>query len=189
MRVITGLARGRKLLQPISNKIRPTTDMVKEAVFNIIQYDIEGSDVLDLFGGTGQLAIEAVSRGAKGAVIVDESGEAGKIIRRNIEITGLKNIRFVRADAFKYLEGPEKYDLIFLDPPYNSTYMNKSLQKIVEFDKLNVGGIIICESSSGDEPCELALPYQKLKSYRYGKVGVTLYTRRDGRPIQSESEI
>ena len=188
MRVITGIARGKKLKQPANDKIRPTTDMVKESIFNIIQYDIEGRDVLDLFGGTGQLALEAVSRGAKSAVIVDNSGEAGKIIRNNIAITGLKGIRYVCADALNYLERPEKYDLVFLDPPYYSTFLESSLQKIVEFDKMNVGGIIICESLTGEEPGELILPYQKLKTYRYGQVGITLFTRRDGRSTPSEAD-
>ena len=186
MRVITGLARGKKLNQPTNDKIRPTTDMVKESIFNIIQYDIEGGDVLDLFGGTGQLAIEAVSRGANSAVVVDNSSEAEKVIRNNIAITGLKGIRYMRADALNYLKGPEKYDLIFLDPPYHSTYLESSLQKIVEFDKLNVGGIIICESLTGEEPGELILPYQKLKTYRYGQVGITLFIRRDSRPTPSD---
>ena len=91
MRVITGSARGRKLLEPEGMAVRPTTDMVKEAMFNIIQFDIEGRRVLDLFAGTGQLGIEALSRGAAEAVFVDESAKSLKLVRTNLERCGLYN--------------------------------------------------------------------------------------------------
>jgi 16S rRNA (guanine(966)-N(2))-methyltransferase RsmD len=179
MRVITGTARGKRLKKPADQSIRPTTDLVKESIFNIIQYDIEGRSVLDLFGGTGQLAIEAISRGAKSAVIVDNSSAAAKLITENIALTGLKDIRLIRSDALRFLENAEKFDLIFLDPPYHSTLLYNCLQKIIAFDKLNVGGIIICESSNDRAPDPVDYPYEMLKSYRYGTVLITLYTRQD----------
>lgn len=180
MRIISGLARGKKLSEPSGSSIRPTSDMVKEAVFNIIQFDIEGKSVLDLFGGTGQLGIEALSRGAKSAVIVDESTEAINLIKKNLMTAGLPSGTVVKANALKYLEGEDKFDIIFLDPPYKSRLLAGALQKIIEFDKLNVGGIIICEGPADDEPGELASSYKKIKSSKYGKKRITLYTREDG---------
>lgn len=177
MRIISGMARGKKLARPSDNSIRPTSDMVKEAVFNIIQFDIEGKSVLDLFGGTGQLGIEALSRGAKSAVIVDDSPAAIELIKKNLKTSGLSSGKVVRADALKYLESDEKFDIIFLDPPYKSRFLIKALQKIIEFDKLNVGGIIICEGPADDEPGEFAFLYKKLKSYKYGKKRITVYRR------------
>lgn len=177
MRVITGTARGRKLIEPEGMDIRPTTDVVKEAVFNIIQFDIEGRRVLDLFAGTGQLGIEALSRGAESAVFVDQSKAAVKLVKDNLKKTQLENGRVIQGDSISYLGGREKFDLIFLDPPYQTTLLESSLQNIVQFDKLNTGGIIVCESPVEKELPELKEPYQCLKTYRYGKVKITVYTR------------
>lgn len=102
MRVITGKARGRKLLEPNGMDIRPTTDMVKEAVFNIIQFDIEGRRVLDLFAGTGQLGIEALSRGAGSAVFVDSSKDSLKIVRENLKRCNM-DAEVVQSDSLNYL--------------------------------------------------------------------------------------
>lgn len=179
MRIITGLARGKKLFEPSDNNIRPTTDMVKEAVFNIIQFDIEGRKVLDLFAGTGQLGIEALSRGAASCLFIDESAEAVKLVEKNLNASGLKGGRVSRAESCAFLASAGKYDLIFLDPPYNTNLLERALQRIQEFDKLNHGGIIVCESSSEKEPPELSMPYMKIKSYRYGKVRITTYTKRE----------
>ena len=179
MRVITGLARGRKLFEPADDAIRPTTDMVKEAIFNIIQFDIEGRKVLDLFAGTGQLGIEALSRGAESCVFIDESAAAVKLVERNLAASGLKGGRVSRAESLAFLGAAGKYDLIFLDPPYGTGLLEKALSRIQEFDKLNHGGIIVCECPSTAEPPELEAPYCKLKSYRYGKIRITTYTKKD----------
>ena len=116
MRVITGSARGRKLKTPENYDIRPTTDNVKESVFNIIQFDIEGRRVLDLFAGTGQLGIECLSRGASSAVFVDQSREAVKIVKENLKACGLTGT-VVQADAMSFLRTCGKFDIIFVDPP------------------------------------------------------------------------
>ena len=116
MRVITGIARGRKLMEPEGMDIRPTTDNVKESIFNIIQFDIEGRKVLDLFAGTGQLGIEALSRGAESCVFVDQSKAAVKLVKDNLKKTQLENGRVVQGDSISFLAGREKFDLIFLDP-------------------------------------------------------------------------
>ncbi len=177
MRIITGIARGRRLQEPSGNDIRPTTDMVKESLFNIIQYDIEGRKVLDLFAGTGQLGIEALSRGAAFVTFVDESQAAIKLVRENLKRSGLEGSKVVQADALSFLSGSEKYDLILLDPPYNTALLEKALAKIIEFDKLNEHGIIACESKADKEMPALSLPYEKLREYRYGGTKITLYIR------------
>ena len=118
MRVITGSARGRKLLQPANMDIRPTTDQVKEALFNIVQFDLEGRRVLDLFAGTGQLGIEALSRGAESCLFLDESKAAVDIVRENVSRCGFENARILRCDSLGYLRSGEQFDVIFIDPPY-----------------------------------------------------------------------
>lgn len=179
MRIITGTARGRKLFEPAGSDIRPTTDMVKEAIFNIIQFDVEGRKVLDLFAGTGQLGLEALSRGAESCVFIDESQTAVKLVEKNLAATGLRGGKVSRAESLSFLASAGKYDIIFLDPPYRTDLLEKALQRIQQFDKLNHGGIIVCESPSDREPPELSLPYSKIKSYRYGKVRITTYTKRN----------
>lgn len=179
MRVITGTARGRRLLEPKGMDIRPTTDMVKEAVFNILQNDIEGRRVLDLFAGTGQLGIEALSRGAREVVFADTSDAAVKLVRENLARCGLA-ARVERADARAFI-GPEgKFDLVFLDPPYDSALIDEILQKIVQVDILADGGIIVCETRHEKPLPEVAAPYAKLMERSYGKVKITLYLRGNG---------
>ncbi len=177
MRVITGKARGVRLKAPAGMDIRPTAGLVKEAIFNIIQYDIEGRAVLDLFAGTGQLGIEALSRGAASCVFVDESTAAVRLIRENLEKTGLEGGRIVQGEALRFLEGGGKYDVIFLDPPYSTGLLEKSLKKVTEFDKLNTGGIMVCENLRPEALLDFGEPYRKLKSYRYGKIYITIYTK------------
>ena len=159
--------------------IRPTADQVKEAVFNIIQGDVEGRSCLDLFTGTGQMGIEALSRGAESCTFVDADRNAIKLVKLNLEKTGLRG-RVVQADALRYLESGEKYDLIFIDPPYRSGLYERILQNIKAFDKLHTGGIMIVESSADYEPESPGAPYFKLRSYRYGKVRITTFTKSEG---------
>lgn len=178
MRVISGLARGRKLKEPGDGKIRPTTDMVKESIFNIIQFDIEGRNVLDLFAGTGQLGIEAASREAERVTFVDESNEAVKLVQENLRSLGFENnTAVIRSDSLSFLERGERYDLIFLDPPYDSGLLDKAIKKIIEFDILKENGIMVCESSAEKNLPDGTLPYVKRKEYRYGKIKITLFTR------------
>ncbi len=177
MRIITGLARGRKLIEPEGMSIRPTTDQVKESIFNIIQFDIEGRSFLDLFAGSGQMGLEALSRGAKSATFVDESKAAIKLVRDNIALSRLEGARVQQGDSISFLAGKEKFDVIFLDPPYESPLLEKALEKIVQFDKLNSGGIIVCECQNEKVLPELEEPYRFLKSYRYGKIKITVFTR------------
>ena len=178
MRIISGSARGRKLKEPTGYKIRPTTDKVKESVFNIVQFDIEGRRVLDLFAGTGQYGIEALSRGAGSVVFVDSASESVKLIKENLKICGFFDQVSVQGrDALRYLEDDEKFDLIFIDPPYETKYAQKALHKITEFDKLNINGIIICELSADTPTPVVALPYSLQKEYKYGGVKILRYMR------------
>ncbi|NCB73732.1 MAG: 16S rRNA (guanine(966)-N(2))-methyltransferase RsmD [Clostridia bacterium] len=173
MRVITGVARGRKLNEPKDMEIRPTTDMVKEAMFSIVQFDIEGRRVLDLFAGTGQLGIEALSRGAKSVVFVDESNEAVKLVRSNLDHCKLTG-EVVRENAVNFLGHCGKFDLIFLDPPYQSGLMDTVQRKIIQFDILSEGGIIICETKLDTVISPMNEPYYVGREYKYGKVKLTI---------------
>lgn len=177
MRVITGTARGRRLSEPKGMDIRPTTDKVKESIFNIVQFDIEGRRVLDLFAGTGQLGIEALSRGAKSVVFVDQSREAVKLVKDNLEHCQLQAEVF-QADSLSFLERCGKFDLIFIDPPYASELVDKAMEKIIKFDILSESGIIICETACEKELLPLAEPYFITKVYNYGKVKLTACSRR-----------
>ena len=178
MRVISGSARGRKLREPVGLEIRPTSDMVKESVFNIIQFDIEGRRVLDLFAGTGQLGIEALSRGAKSAVFVDSASNAVKLIKENVNLCGFSDSASVYArDVLSYLKNDERFDIIFIDPPYDSQLAVKALGRIIEFDKLNTNGIIICETKIDDATTDFSPPYSLKREYRYGNVKITRYSR------------
>ena len=144
MRVITGSARGRRLKELEGMETRPTTDRVKEGLFSALQCDIEGRKVLDLFAGTGQLGIECLSRGAASAVFVDRRADAVKLIRENLKVTELTDrARVVSGDSMEFLKSlREKFDLIFLDPPYQSGQLSAALKKISEIDILSGSGII-----------------------------------------------
>lgn len=133
MRVITGKARGVQLKTPDGMLTRPTTDRVKEALFSIIQFEIPTAKVLDLFGGTGQLGIEALSRGAGGAVFVDDREDACNLIRENLRRTKLaQDAKVVRADYMDYLKRcKEKFGIIFLDPPYAEVFLENADRKSV----------------------------------------------------------
>lgn len=181
MRVITGTARGRKLKEPAGLDIRPTTDTVKEAVFSMIQFDIEGRRVLDLFAGTGQLGIECLSRGAKSVTFVDESREAVKLIRENLERCQMQG-EVVQTESVGFIGRDGKYDLIFLDPPYDTGLLSSALDKIVRFDILNDGGIIICESRQETTVPALPVPYFVEKERRYGKIKITKCGKRELEP-------
>lgn len=176
MRVITGTARGRRLREPSNMDIRPTTDQVKESIFNIIQFDVEGRNVLDLFAGTGQLGIEALSRGAESATFVDESTEAIRLVKENLKHCGLEG-QVRQTESISFLERCGKFGLIFIDPPYDSGLAEKALEKIIEFDILCEGGIIICETRSTTTLPPVREPYFRGREYRYGKVKLTVYGR------------
>ena len=179
MRVITGTARGRRLKEPQGMDIRPTTDKVKESMFSILQFDIEGRRVLDLFGGTGQLGNEALSRGASEVVFVDKSAAALKLIRENLELCGLSDRARVRSgDSLAYLRSGERFDLIFLDPPYDTGLLEQALQDIAGFDICREHSIIMAESPADAVLPPLEAPYRLYREYRYGRIKLTVYHRQ-----------
>ncbi len=179
MRVITGTARGRRLKELQGKDTRPTTDMVKEGMFNILQFDIEGRRVLDLFAGTGQLGIEALSRGAVHATFVEQRNDAVKLIRENLELCEFTDVsRVVTGEALGFLSAVrEKYDLIFLDPPYESDLAEKALAHIARHDLLTPHGIIMVESDKNKQLPALSAPYGIYREYRYGRIKLTVYHR------------
>ena len=158
---------------------RPTTDRVKEGLFNIIQFDIEGRKILDLFAGTGQLGIECLSRGATSAVFVDRRPDAVKLIQENLKVTSLaEKGRVVSGDSMEFLKSVrEKFDIIFLDPPYAEVFLENALKCITEIDILQSGGIIVAERPLGkDLPWDFE-GYTRSKDYKYGKVLLTIYRK------------
>ncbi len=175
MRVITGSAKGRKLEQLTGNDVRPTTERVKEAVFSIIQFNIEGRRFLDLFAGSGQMGIEALSRGAARAVFTDASKESVDIVKRNLETTKLEECaRVFRTDSISYLRScREKFDLAFIDPPYGTGLLQQALENIERV--MNKGGIVICESPVTEELPDELDEFVKLREYRHGKIKITTY--------------
>ena len=179
MRVIAGAARGILLKTPEGLRTRPTAERVKEGLCSAIQFEIPGARVLDLFAGTGQLGIEALSRGAKSSVFVDAGSEACRLVRENLQRTGLTSqAQVVQADYLQFLarcQGP--FDIIFLDPPYAEVFLENALEKISEIDILTNSGIIVCE-----RPFEKSLPddipgLARYRDYRYGKAAVTIFRR------------
>ena len=179
MRVISGKAKGIVLKTPDGMLTRPTSDRVKEAMFSIIQFDLPGARVLDLFGGTGQLGIEAISRGAQSAVFVDAREEACRLIRGNLAKARLESQgKVVRSDYADYLKrSREKFGIIFLDPPYAEVFLEKSLKIIEEIDILESGGIIIAERPLGkDLLCDLT-GFSRSRDYKYGNTLLTVYRK------------
>lgn len=166
MRIITGTAKGVVLSTLEGEATRPTGDRVKEALFSMIQFDIEGRRVLDLFAGSGQLGLEALSRGAEHCVFIDESRAAADIVLANAKKTKLfDKCRISSADFAAFLRGAagrEAFDLIFLDPPYASGYVAQALSLIAEGSLLRAGGRIVCETDNGAAPLK-----KELKSEEY----------------------
>ena len=183
MRVITGTARGRKLRDLPGLDTRPTTDKVKESIFNIVQFDVEGRKVLDLFAGTGQLGIEALSRGAAGAVFVEQRRDGARLVTENLKLTGLADrARVVNAEALTYLKGTgERFDIIFIDPPYADRLWESAISAIYRFDILANHGIIVCESPVDQEMPAVKAPLFLHRTYRYGRIKITTYHREEGR--------
>ncbi len=180
MRIVAGNARGRKLKDLPGMDTRPTTDKVKESMFNIVQFDIEGRRVLDLFAGTGQLGCEALSRGAAYVTFVDQSREAVRVVKENAALVADPDrFEVLQRDALGFVQArPGKYGLIFLDPPYRTGLMEKALTAIATIDIVAEHGIIVCETGLDELLPTLPAPYEMGREYRYGKIKITLYHRR-----------
>ena len=176
MRVITGSARGRTLATLEGGDIvRPTTDRVKEAMFSILQFDLEGRRVLDLFGGSGQLGIEALSRGAEKCTFVDSDPKSVEVIKQNLECTKLTDSAVVlQTDSLAYARMTgDVFDIVLLDPPYATGLLQKALALLE--GRVSKGGIIMCELPLGEEMPEAAGGFPLAKRYKYGKTELVVY--------------
>ena len=183
MRVITGTARGARIKTLEGEQTRPTSGRVKEAIFSIIQFDIEGRRVLDLFAGTGQMGIETLSRGAESCTFVDNSSEAVKLIRHNLEHTKTaEGARVIQSDYKAFIKNTDRntFHLVFIDPPYDRGLAEKALKAISQFDILTDNGIIIVETAGGETVPEHFEGISLKKTYRYGQTAVRVYLKDSG---------
>ena len=181
-RVVSGKCRGTVLEAPKGDATRPTTDKVKEVIFSSIQMRVPGSAFLDIFSGTGQMAIEALSRGAESAVLVDQAGKSQQVINKNIEKTHLKEqarpIKMNYTEALKLLgKKNESFDIIFMDPPYAmaETAAKTVSELITEYKLLREGGMFIVESDADAHISDIVTNMTCLKSCKYGSTLVTFF--------------
>ena len=177
MRVITGSAKGRKLTTLEGMATRPTSERSKEGIFSALQFEIEGRRVLDLFAGSGQLGIEALSRGAAFCVFVDASQEACDIVKENLRSTRLSSQgRVIRSDALAFLQSPgDPYDIAFLDPPYAAGLLPAALEGCAA--RMRESGVIVCESDEGTPLPENVGGFRIDREYRHGRVHLTFYRK------------
>jgi len=179
MRVISGIIKGKKLESLSDESLRPTTDRVKEAIFSVIQFEIENRSFLDLFSGSGQMAIEALSRGAKFVTLVDNSSKSIKIINNNLQRSNFTD----KADVFnldyeEFLKNNKKnFDIVFLDPPYKKGLLQKALEKVEKIT--NESGVIICENPVEEELPKRVGKFYLRKSFKYGKIKTSFYRAED----------
>lgn len=175
MRIISGLKKGKKLITLEGEHTRPTTDRVKEALFDILQFDLEGRRFLDLFAGSGQIGLEALSRGAACAVFVDSFRDAARVVEKNIATVEFADrAKIIQADFESYLKSTnDVFDIAFLDPPYKTGLLQRALPLVAEH--MTDGGVIFCEHPREEELPQQAGAFEKKKSYRYGSITLTAY--------------
>ena len=180
MKIISGLYKGRNIEGYNLDGTRPTMDRVKESLFAMIQDYLEDSIVLDLFSGSGNLGIEALSNNAKYSYLVDKNKKAINVINKNIENINIDNVTVLNLDYKKALlyfkDNSITFNIIFLDPPYNTDYIEKSIELITEYNLLKENGIIICESSSKDKII-FNNKYKILKEKKYGDKYIEIITK------------
>lgn len=179
MRIISGIRRGHKLFEFDGDDVRPTTDRVKESVFNLIQSFVPDAVCLDMFAGSGALSLEAISRGAKKAVCLDNDKRSTDIVKKNADaLEFTEYCEIINISCFDYMERVrEKFDIIFLDPPYNKGFVEPVLAKIIEKDILSDEGIIVLESDGTDFHGDV----DGLETYRqrkYGRTFITVYRKQ-----------
>ncbi len=176
MKVITGTAKGRVLVAPAGKAVRPTAALVKEAVFSAAQFEVEGARVLDLFAGSGQMGVEALSRGARSCVLIDSARESLEAIRKNLDTTGpWPNARVMPGDALAFLRGyhGEPFDIAFLDPPYADGLIGDCLAALAPH--MSGIGVAFCETARDTAPPERTGSLSLQRSYRYGKTMIYKY--------------
>jgi 16S rRNA (guanine(966)-N(2))-methyltransferase RsmD len=175
MRVITGIAKGKRLRTLEGNDVRPTTDRVKEGIFSVLQFRLEGRSFLDLFAGSGQMGIEALSRGAEKAVLVDSSRKALSVINENVQQCNFQDkAKVINANALSFLNmNSEKFDIAFLDPPYRKGLIEEVFPVLCE--NMKKTGIIICEQPIDEKIVEKCCGFSLDREYRYGKIKVSTF--------------
>ena len=177
IRIASGKSKGMNLISEKNPDLRPTKDRVKEALFNIIQFEISGKNFLDLFGGTGQIGIEAFSRNAGKVTIVDNSAEAVKLIKSNVSKIKAphENIKIIKSDALNFLRSTDEiFDIVFLDPPYSNAELLVSCLELLP-KSVSRNAIIITETIIGESPQKISTCYFLKKTYKYGKMCLNLY--------------
>lgn len=175
MRIITGAARGRRLIAPDGMDVRPTSELAKEAIFSSIHFEVEGARMLDLFAGTGQMGLEAISRGAKSVTFVENGKDSLAAIRENIAQCGFESqTQVVAMDALSFLKiGGGEYDIAFIDPPYSKGLAQAALPLVAA--QMALGGVILCETDKKEEmPVEVG-SFRLIKTKKYGKTTVHTY--------------
>lgn len=175
MRIITGSARGRRLVTPDGMDVRPTPEKVKEALFSALQFDIEGRRILDLFAGSGQLGIEALSRGAKSATFVDSSSASIKAIEQNLKVSNLDTYAQVRKTDYAsfWSSSRDTFDIAFLDPPYREGILLPAIKAVLPL--MSEFSTIVCEHPTDIEIPEEIGGFKTVRCYKYGKIAVTVY--------------
>jgi len=182
MRIVAGAFRGRRLHTPKNDRIRPTIDKVRESVFNIIAEEVPGAKVLDLFAGTGAMGLEALSRGARFCLFVDNGSEAVRLIRENIKLLAAddlsKVIHGTASSAIRRLSAQnELFDLIFMDPPYGKGYVEETFQIVCAV--AGDGSLVVAEQHIKDSPPRTPAIWQKNHERRYGDTLILIYSKSD----------
>lgn len=183
MRIIGGTYRGKKLITPINDQIRPTTDRMRETLFNILEHGkgpgVRGSKILDLFAGTGALGIEALSRKAAHVTFVDKNPSSMKLIKKNTAlIQNPENTSYLTTDATKINSDRGPFDIIFIDPPYNKGVISPTLLNIIDQNLLTKDGLVIIEYASSEQ-IEIPEYFSELKSKKMGDASFSLLMPRD----------
>lgn len=186
LRIITGTAKGKKLITLEGEATRPTSERIKEAIFSSIQFDLEERRVLDLFAGSGQLGLEALSRGAATAFFTDSSREAIEIVKKNAAVCSLQDkCKYLVSDWRNYIRkasGREKFDLVFVDPPYAMECCADALIRLEKAGLLANGAIVVLESGTEEIDASQFPNFESMKSTHYGKktfVNILIYREPD----------
>ncbi|HEY6874075.1 MAG TPA: 16S rRNA (guanine(966)-N(2))-methyltransferase RsmD [Geobacteraceae bacterium] len=187
MRVISGSARGRKLLTPKNDRIRPTADRVKESLFNILAVqtgNLAGLKVLDVFAGTGNLGIEALSRGAAEAVFIDENREAASLVKKNLELTGLDGKgRVLQKEALAALKmlgtGTTPFGLVFLDPPYRKGLAGQVMEFLAGSALIDENTVVVAETAAREDLPEAFGRLRQFDRRVYGDTAIAFYMREN----------
>jgi 16S rRNA (guanine966-N2)-methyltransferase len=185
MRITGGQMRGRRLASPRGFNIRPTSDKIREAIFNLIGQTHSGDHVLDLYGGTGSLGLEALSRGASMAVFVDDADEAARLIRKNLMLCGCQDRGTVLKEDLrrglprKYAVMSQKFELVFIDPPYGKDLIPPMLEELVQRDLLASGSLTIAESSKSESMSAAPERLRLVDERVYGRTRIRIFHQGD----------